>query len=83
MSRRRWSAVALLLLGAACAPYVVKTNVMGPHGEPLTEISCNTNEECMSFAREACGGDFDVAAPLAKQDMLVHCQKTSRPDAGP
>jgi hypothetical protein len=82
MSKQQWWCVGLLVVGAGCAPYVVKDNVVGPHGEQLVELSCGTPDACMSFARETCHGDFEVAtndlyAPtnqsMGGDIMMVHC----------
>jgi hypothetical protein len=93
MSRRRWSGVALLLLGTACTPYIVKDDVVGPHGEQLIELACATPDQCMYFARTVCGGDFDIATndytvtggktPTSGDLMLVHCQYPPGPPGAP
>jgi len=89
MSQRQGWVVALLVAGAGCAPYVMKDNVPGPHGEQLVELSCGSPDACMSFARETCHGDFDVATndvyaatkgSVGGDIMLVHCLT---PPAGP
>jgi hypothetical protein len=78
----------LLLSGAGCTPYIVKDNVVGPHGEQLIELSCWNPDTCMSFAREVCRGDFDVATnaynagsyqTLPSDIMLVHCKNAPAP----
>ena len=54
--------LAFMVLGPiACHPaYLVKDNVIGPHGEKATEIECVQIEGCYQVAREQCQGDFDV-----------------------
>ena len=93
MSEQRWRCVALVLLGTGCTPYIMKDNVVGPHGEPLIELACATPDQCMSFAREVCRGDFDVATndfyaaggktPTSGDLMLVHCQNPPGPPPAP
>jgi hypothetical protein len=88
MSRGRWRCVAWVLWAAGCTPYVVKDDIVGPHGEQLIELSCWAPDTCMSFAREVCRGDFDVATndyntgsnqTLPSDIMLVHCKNTPAP----
>ena len=62
--------------------------VVGPHGEPLVQVQCFAPSECMSAARQACGGDFDVVVSSFVSTshggwpaMLVGCLRP--PDAGP
>jgi hypothetical protein len=88
--RRGW-VVALLLVSVGC-PYVVNPDVTGPHGEHLTEIQCNHLEECLDFARKACGGDYDIVTQSKAGDgvltitMMVDCKasvaRPGLPDAG-
>jgi hypothetical protein len=83
MSKRLGMGVALLVAGAGCLPYVMKDDVIGPHGEALIELACATPDQCMAFARQTCHGDFDVATndftvsggktPSSGDLMLVHC----------
>jgi len=60
-------------------------NIPGPHGEPLVELACASPDECMTFARETCHGDFQVATNSynpprgieigsSADIMLVHCE---------
>jgi hypothetical protein len=82
----------LVLLAAGCAPFIVKDDVIGPHGEQLIELSCASPDVCMSFAREVCRGDFDVATndynsgsnkTLPSDIMLVHCTNPPGPPPAP
>ena len=58
---KRWVCAAFLVLGTACpTAIVVNPDVQGPHGEHLMELKCTSSERCMAFARENCGGDFDI-----------------------
>jgi hypothetical protein len=71
--------VVLSVLGAAgCTPFIVKDDVIGPHGERLISLQCDTPDQCMSFARDVCRGDFDVVtnnyAVGERDSMLVHCK---------
>jgi hypothetical protein len=89
----RWLlAVAGTCAALGCTPYIVKDNIPGPRGEPLVEIACASPDECMTFARETCKGDFEIATnsytPSRQIDisssadiMLVHCQNA--PDGPP
>ncbi len=88
MSRRRWSCALWGLLAVGCTPFVVKDDVVGPHGEQLVELSCWSPDTCMSFAREVCHGDFDVATndynsgsgrSLPSDIMLVRCEAAPGP----
>jgi hypothetical protein len=91
MSQRPWMLVVLGVLAVGCTPYIVKDNVVGPHGEQLIELACASPDKCMAFAREVCGGDFDVATndytvtggktPTSGDLMLVHCQNPQGPPA--
>jgi hypothetical protein len=93
MSQRRWMLVVLSALGAGCTPYIMKDNVVGPHGEKLVELACATPDQCMTFAREVCAGDFDIATndftvtggktPTSGDYMMVHCQNAPPPPGAP
>jgi hypothetical protein len=85
MKQPRLFAVAVVLGAASCAPYIVKDDVVGPHGEQVIELACASPDQCMSFARETCRGNFDIvtndySAPQRAQVggspdiMMVHCQ---------
>ena len=73
---KRWMLVPALLGVTAGCFQVVNPDVTGPHGEHLMELQCPTPADCMSYARQVCGGDFDVVtspgpgAPF----MLVQCK---------
>jgi hypothetical protein len=80
----RWLlAVAGTFAALGCIPYVIEDNIPGPQGEPLVELSCSSPAECMTFARETCHGDFEVATNdynpknigigVSPDVMLVHC----------
>jgi hypothetical protein len=79
---RLWAVVAL----AGCTGHVVPTaeGVVGPHGQDTTELLCSYPRDCMTKAREVCGGDFDVVMtlPAAPSALLVHCLVPRGADAG-
>ena len=60
--RRHLSWAAVLLLPGACATatYVYQTDVIGPHGEHLVELACDTPDACMALGRQVCQGNFDI-----------------------
>lgn len=94
--RRRQGRVGVVLLvvvtGCVTAA-VVNPDVVGPHGEHLIELRCVSSERCLAFARETCGGDYDIvtnndevlasgAKGTASADvMMVQCK--SVPPAAP
>ncbi len=79
---RRWTCLALLGVGAGCFQ-VVNPDVIGPHGEHLMELQCPTPAQCMDFARQTCGGDFDSLPHSGpSQYLLVQCKNAPAPDAG-
>jgi len=65
-----------------CKPYVVSTDIIGPHGEHLIELECpSSTKACMDFARKTCAGDYDIFSTLP---MLVQCQSAQlSPNAPP
>ncbi len=84
--KRQAARVALMLVATGCTTvngWVVNPDVIGPHGEHLTELQCTTSEGCMALARETCAGDFDIiTSNLGSQDMLVQCKTPPPADAG-
>lgn len=81
---RKLPLVAFAFGVVGCTPFVVKDNIVGPHGEQLVELTCATPDDCMAFAREVCQGDFDIATNDYTQPthlnigsgndlMMVHC----------
>jgi hypothetical protein len=84
---RRMLAITTLLAVAGCAPAIVlKPDVPGPHGEHLAELQCGLPDGCLAFARQLCGGDFDIVSTGSAQNdttvMLIHC-KNGRAVAAP
>jgi hypothetical protein len=99
----RWLlAVAGTLVGLSCTPYTfqstavkaspLKDSIPGPHvglhGEALVELGCTSPEECTTFARERCQGDFEIAGKACNTSrqteiassavvILVYCQNPS------
>ncbi len=64
-----------------CKPYVVSTEVTGPHGEHLIELECpSTTKACLDFARQTCKGDYDI---FTTAPMLIECQSGQPPPGVP
>ena len=84
--RLAW-AIAAMTAGAGCTAYIYKSDVVGPHGEHLIELACNTPDACLELARQTCGGDYDIvttgdavsgggkAGVSSANMMLVQCKK--------
>ena len=93
-----WMVAAVLLgVGTGCFQ-VINGNVTGPHGEHLIELQCPSPAECMDYARQTCGGDFDIVTNQTtsadkggtSEYILVQCQSAlaapgsnAARDAGP
>jgi len=79
---RRWLLAGTTCLAATGCFQVVNPDVTGPHGEHLMELQCPTPADCMSYARQVCGGDFDLVTNSVsggyksgtKDTMLVQCK---------
>ena len=87
MALRRLAFLAAVLGVAGCTPYIMKDDVVGPHGEQLVELACASPDDCMPFARQVCQGDFDIVTNDYTQPhritiggandvMIVHCENS-------
>ena len=86
MVRHATGAALLVVAATGCSSAsIYKPDVIGPHGEHLVEISCSAPDACMDFARQLCGGDFDVVTSgqyvggaegnvYSKNLVLIKCQ---------
>jgi hypothetical protein len=83
--RLLWTVVAIALISGCASARIVKSDVVGPHGEHLLELVCQAPDGCMDLARRACAGDFNVITNngvassvgetvMSQEVMLVQCK---------